>query len=534
MDTLSNSRVTAALALISDYDGIALIDLESGHIESAPVTNIFSPLVTGEFDTMCYAGQLNSYVDQLVYSTDRDKVLKTMDLKIVEGSLYTGKPYYVNYRLLIDGDIKDYQTRFCNVPAADGKQIAMATYDVSLPLAEYINKVSRTKRQAEAAGTAKSAFLTNFSHDIRTPLNGVMGLMEMARRNVSDVNKVSKYLESMMGESNHLQSLLNDVLDISSLEDNHVSIIHQPMNINVFADNCVSIVSGKMIGKEINLSTAFDNLPHPYVLGDELHLQKALVNILDNAIKFTRDGDIIFFRILEESSDGDNVSYRFEVEDTGIGMRPEFLERIFDPFAQEFKGSSSSHEGSGLGLTISKKLIDLMDGHISIKSTQGVGSKFTVLMTFEIDKDTESSLRGKKPSSADSLKNLRILLVEDDNVNRTITQSILQAEGAITDSATSGEEALQMYTDAPSGFFDIILMDIILPGINGLDATREIRMSGRLDSTTIPIIALTGNAFEDDIRKSKEAGMNAHLSKPVTARVLTETILKFASSPEAQ
>ena len=530
MDTLSSSKVTAALALTSDHDGIALIDLESGHVESARTANIFSPLVTGEFDTMDYAGQLNSYVDQLVYTADRDKVLRAMDLEIVEGSLYTGKPYYVNYRLLINGELKDYQTKFCNVPSADGKQIAVGTYDVSLQLAEYKSRITSAKRQAEAVNTAKSAFLTNFSHDIRTPLNGVMGLMEMAKRNVTDVNKVSKYLESMMGESNHLQALLNDVLDISSLEDNHVSIIHQPMNINVFAENCVSIVSNKMIGKEINLSTAFDGLPHPYVLGDELHLQKVLVNILDNAIKFTRDGDIVFFRIMEDSSDEDSVTYRFEVEDTGIGMRPEFLDRIFDPFAQEFKGSSSSQEGSGLGLTISKKLIDLMDGQISVKSTQGVGSKFTVIMTFEIDKDTESSLRGKKPSSADSLKGLRILLVEDDTINRTITQSILQAEGAVIETATSGEEAIHMYNDSASGYFDMILMDIILPGISGLDVTRDIRMSGRSDSTTLPIIALTGNAFENDIRKSKEAGMNAHLSKPVNARVLTETILRFASS----
>ena len=530
MDNLNNTEITAALALISDYDRIALIDLESGRIESSDKANIFSPLVKGDFDIITYEGQLNSYVEQLVYPADKDKVMRSMELEIVEGSLYTGKPYYVNYRLLIDGDIHDYQTKFCNVPSADRKLIAVGTYDVGLCLAEYLSRVSTAKRQAEAVNSAKNQFLTNFSHDIRTPLNGVMGLMEMAKRNVSDVDKVSKYLESMTNESNHLKTLLNDVLDISSLEDNHVSIIHQPMNISVFADNCVSAVSNRLLGKEINLSTDFSRLKHPYVLGDELHLQKVLVNVLDNAIKFTRDGDIVFFRIKEESSDEDAVTYIFEIEDTGIGMRPEFLDHIFDPFSQEYKSSSTSQDGSGLGLTITKKLIDLMDGQINVKSTHGVGSKFTIRMTFAIDKDTESSLLNKKPSSADSLSGLKILLVEDDAINRTITQSILQAEGAKTHTATSGEEALQMYTDADSGCYDIILMDIIMPGISGLDATREIRKLGRPDSTTIPIIALTGNAFEDDIRKSKEAGMNAHLSKPVNARVLTETVLKFASS----
>ena len=529
MDTMNNKEVSAALALTSDYDRIALIDLETGLIESGGNTNIFSPLVEGDFDIIGYAGQLNSYVDQLVYQSDKGKVLQAMDLEIVEGSLYTGRPYYVNYKIVVDGKTRDYQTKFCTVASADRKFVAVGTYDISAPLAEYLNRVSSARRQAEAVNNAKNEFLTNFSHDIRTPLNGVMGLMEMAKRNVSNVDKVSKYLESMTNESNHLQSLLNDVLDISSLEDNHVSIIHQPMNITVFADNCVSIVSNKMLGKEINLSTDYANLPHTYILGDELHLQKVIVNVLDNAIKFTRDGDIVFFRIKEESADEDTVTYVFEVEDTGIGMRPEFLDRIFDPFSQEFKGASSSQEGSGLGLTISKKLIDLMDGNINVTSTQGVGSKFTIRMAFAIDKETESSLLGKKPSSADSLSGLKILLVEDDNINRTITQSILQAEGADIDTASSGEEAVQMYTDADSGCYNLILMDIIMPGISGLDAAREIRSLGRSDSTTIPIIALTGNAFENDIRKSKEAGMNAHLSKPVNARVLTETILKYAS-----
>ncbi|MCR5001492.1 MAG: response regulator [Lachnospiraceae bacterium] len=529
MDNTNSREVTAALALTSDFERIALIDSENGRIVSDSATNIFSPLVEGSFEIIGYAGQLNSYVEQLVDAKDKGKVLQAMDLEIVNGSLYTGKPYYVNYAVNIEGKTLDYQTKFCSVPSSDKSYIAVGTYNVSVPLAEYIKKITSAKRQADAINTAKNEFLTNFSHDIRTPLNGVMGLMEMAKRNVSDVDKVSKYLDSMTNESNHLKALLNDVLDISSLEDNHVSIIEQPMNITMFAENCVSVVSGKLEGKEINFSTEFGNFNHPYILGDELHLQKVLVNVLDNAIKFTRDGDIVFFRIQEVESDKDSVSYRFEVEDTGIGMRPEFLDHIYDPFSQEFKGSSNSNDGSGLGLTITKKLIELMKGEISVKSTQGIGSKFTILMTFAIDKETESSLLGKKPSCEDSLKDLKILLVEDDNINRTITRSILQAEGAETHTAESGEEAIQMYSDSEPGFYDIILMDIIMPGISGLDTTREIRQMDRIDSATIPIIAITGNAFEEDIKKSQKAGMNAHLSKPVNAKQLTETILKYTS-----
>lgn len=527
MDTTNNKDLMAAIALTSDYDRITLIDAGSGRIRSNDNVNVFSAHVEGVFEKINYEAQLNSFIEQLVAEEDKSKVRMAMELELVITNLYTRKAYYVNYRVKIDGKVKDYQTKFCRVPSVDDSLIAMGTYDISAPLSEFLHRVDSAKRQAEAINDAKNQFLTNLSHDIRTPLNGVMGLMEMAKRNISDVNKVSRYLENMTNESIHLQSLLNDVLDISSLEDNHVSIINQPVNISLFAENCVSIVSGGLVGKEVTLTTELSDFKHPYVLGDEMHLQKALVNILDNAIKFTRDGDIIFFRIFENVLDDDKVAYKFEIEDTGIGMRSEFLEHIFDPFAQEFKGSGNSQQGSGLGLTISKKLIELMGGRIKVKSTQGIGSKFTVNVTFDIDHETEASLSGKKTSNRETLKSVKVLIVEDDNINRTITQSILQAEGAETYSAVTGEDGVKMYAEAQAGFFDVVLMDIILPGIDGLTATREIRAMGREDSMTIPIIATTANAFEEDVNKSKEAGMNAHLSKPVKASVLTETILKF-------
>ena len=527
MDNTNNLELTAAMALTADYDGIAVIDTEKEKILNDSNHNIFSPHVEGSFEKISYEGHLDSFIDQLVVEEYRSKVRSAMELELVNNSLYSKKSYYVNYLINLNGDIKDYQTKFCRVPSTDGGCIAVGTYDISAPLSEFLHRVDSAKRQAEAINEAKNQFLTNLSHDIRTPLNGVMGLMEMAKRNVTDVNKVSKYLENMANESNHLQSLLNDVLDISSLEDNHVSIIHRPININLFAENCVSIVSGELVGKEVTLTTEFHNFAHPYVLGDEMHLQKALVNILDNAIKFTRDGDIIFFRVHENIVNDDKVTFKFEIEDTGIGMRAEFLEHIFDPFSQEFKGSGNSQQGSGLGLTISKKLIELMGGRIKVKSSQGIGSKFTVSITFDIDHETETSLSGKKTSNRESLKGIRVLIIEDDNINRTITESILEAEGAETRAAVTGEDGVKMYAEAPEGFYDVILMYIILPGIDGLMATGEIRQMGRADSTTIPIIATTANAFEEDVNKSKEAGMNAHLSKPVKASVLTETILKY-------
>ena len=287
MDNTNNLELTAAMALTADYDGIAVIDTEKGKILNDSNHNIFSPHVEGSFDKISYEGHLDSFIDQLVVEEYRSKVRTAMNLELVNNSLFSKKSYYVNYRINLNGDMKYYQTKFCRVPSTDGGCIAVGTYDISAPLSEFLHRVDSAKRQAEAINEAKNQFLTNLSHDIRTPLNGVMGLMEMAKRNVTDVNKVSKYLENMANESNHLQSLLNDVLDISSLEDNHVSIIHRPININLFAENCVSIVSGELVGKEVTLTTEFHNFAHPYVLGDEMHLQKALVNILDNVTEIS-------------------------------------------------------------------------------------------------------------------------------------------------------------------------------------------------------------------------------------------------------
>ncbi len=527
MDNHNNNEIMAAVALASDYDRVALIDTETGKIVGGNGINIFSSRVKGDFDAIGYEGQLDAFIRQMIIPEDRNKTRISMELELIISNLYSSRSYYVNYRIGADSRIKHYQSKFCRVPSADRGLIAVGTYDVSSPVAEYLHRVDSAKRQAEAVNEAKNRFLTNLSHDIRTPLNGVMGMMEMARRNISDVDKVTRYLNDMESESSHLKSLLNDVLDISSLEDNHVSILKQPMNMSMFVDNCISVVSGDLIDKEVTLTTELCDFTHPYVLGDEQHLQKVIVSILDNAIKFTRDGDIIFFRVFEKDLDEKKVEFRFEVEDTGIGMRPEFLDHIYDPFSQEFKGAVNTKQGSGLGLTIAKKLVELMRGQISVSSTQGIGSKFTVSMTFDIDRDTEASLSSKKETERNSLKGVRILIVEDDNINRTITQSILDAEGAETHTTITGEDGVKMYAEAPSGYFDIILMDIVLPGIDGLTATNQIRTMGRSDSLTIPIIATTGNAFEEDINKSKEAGMNAHLSKPFKASVLTETILRF-------
>ena len=526
MSNMINTDSSVYAALLSDLNRISVIDIFSGKPVNDEKVNIFSSNVKGDFSGANYKSHLNEFIEQLVLEVDRKKTLNAMSPDMIACSIADTGSYYVNYQVLINGEIRLYQTKFGRLEG-NKKHIAVGTLDVTDALHEFLHKVDDAKRQAEAINEAKNQFLSNLSHDIRTPLNGVMGMVEMAKRNVTNVEKVSQYLENMTNESNHLQSLLNDVLDVSSLEDNHVSIINRPMNISLFADNCVSVISNDLIDKEVNLTTEFCHFKHPYLLGDELHLQKALINILDNAVKFTRDGDIIFFRISESILNNNKVSIKFEIEDTGIGMRPEFLEHIFDPFSQEYKGAGNSGQGSGLGLTISKKLIELMGGRINVISTQGIGTKFSVTMNFDIDTETESSLLRKSGTSRDSLDGVHVLVVEDNSINRTITESILQAEGAETYSAANGLIAVNMFEATEVNTFDIILMDVMMPEMNGLKATEYIRALDREDAKSIPIIAMTANAFEEDIQKSQYAGMNTHLSKPVKPSVLKETMLKF-------
>ena len=389
---LDNIRNLAASAFVSDLEGLAVIEADTGLVQSDNKRNIFSYNVAGLFDNIDYDGHLDSFIEQMIITEDQNKTRIAMELNLVMSNLYNKRAYYVNYRVYKNEKIYHYQTKFCKAENAGRNLIAVGTYDITGAVDEYIKNIDHANKRIDSLTNEQNRFLVNLSHDIKTPLDEVMDMVEMAKRNVSDVDKVSKYLENMTSESNHLQSLLNDVLDVSNLEDNHVTILKRPMNIPLFAGSCIDAVERKLRDKEINLTTEFSNFIYPNVLGDETHLQRIIVNVLDNAIKFTRNGDIIFFRITDSIPNNDKVTYRFEIEDTGVGMRPEFIEHIFDPFSQEYKSSLDARHGSGLGLTISKKLLELMGGHITVKSTPGIGSKFTITIDLDIDRETEQSL----------------------------------------------------------------------------------------------------------------------------------------------
>ncbi|MCI8637675.1 MAG: response regulator [Coprococcus sp.] len=378
---------------------------------------------------------------------------------------------------------------------------------------------------ANAASTAKSNFLSHMSHDIRTPINGIMGMTDIALKNMDNPDKILDCLRKIEGSSGHLLSLINDVLDMSRIESGKTKISREPMDIRQVISHCAAIVGGQIQGRDVELVEEFEEMSHPYVLGDELHLRQVLINILGNAVKFTLDGGKIYFRAGEICAEENIVRYYLEIEDTGIGMKPEFLPRIFEPFAQEDDGTRSTYKGTGLGMAITKQFIDLMGGTIRVESRLNEGSRFRVELPAEIHWEHEESKEVEQHKV--NMEGICILLAEDNELNMEIAQYILEDEGIETLPATNGQEALKMFADSEPGFFDGILMDVMMPVMDGLSATRAIRALKREDAETIPIIAMTANAYDEDRRRCLEAGMNAHIAKPIDGENLIQILAQY-------
>ena len=387
-------------------------------------------------------------------------------------------------------------------------------------------KLADAAEKAEAASAAKTVFLSNMSHDIRTPINGIMGMLAIAQKEKDVPDKVQECLDKIQGAAQHLLSLINDVLDMSRIESGKTVISQDPINIHTVTENCQSIVRGQLDDRNLDFIVEEGNIAHPWLIGDELRIRQILINILGNAVKFTPDGGKIWFRVSEAVADEDTATVRFEIQDTGMGMSQEFLGKIWEAFSQADGGARSKYKGTGLGMAITKQFVDLMGGTITVQSEIDVGSTFVVELPLPIDK-TERAIEGQE-EELESLEGLRALLAEDNELNMEIATELLEDEGMQITPAVNGQIAVDLFRQNPPGTFDLVLMDIMMPEMDGLEATRNIRgTEGRPDAKTIPIIAMSANAFEEDIRKSMDAGMNAHLSKPINLEEVMKTISHF-------
>lgn len=380
-------------------------------------------------------------------------------------------------------------------------------------------------RDAEAAVRAKSEFLSHMSHDIRTPINGIMGMLDIAQAHLENPEKMDSCLSKMRGAADQLLSLINDVLDMSKIETGSILLVEEPFDMIKLLNGTLAIqeiiASEKSLTIEQNIE---ENIEHPYVCGSPNYVRSILVNIISNAIKYTNPGGQIFVSAREISCDDEYVEYEFVISDTGIGMSEEFVEHIFEPFTQEHAEIRSSYQGTGLGMSIVKNLINKMKGTITLETMQGKGTTFTITLPVKID--TVCLEEKESEEEETSIEGMKILLVEDNDLNLEVAQYILEDAGAEIVVARDGLESIELFEQSKINSFDAILMDVMMPVMDGLTATKKIRKLKRKDAKTVPIIAMTANVFNEDIIAAKEAGMNEHIAKPLDFDKLIHTLAK--------
>ena len=400
------------------------------------------------------------------------------------------------------------------------------------------NKVEKETKENQF-NHAETIFLNSISHDIRTPLNVIIGYTALASAHVNEAQEVKKYLSKIETASNHLLLLINDVLDMSHIESGMLKLEHAPVYLPDVLENLKAIIQTDSSAKQLKFCADTKNMVHKNVITDKLRLKQVLLNILENAVKYTRPGGKICFQIqeLKEQEPG-FAKYEFRVKDTGIGMSEDFIAHIFESFSREQTSTVSGIEGMGLGMAIVKKIVDRMGGTIAVKSRQGKGTEVTVILPFKVNsqvvecetkvlkKPGQMKILSERENSENLFKGKKILLAEDNELNREIAVELLKEEGFILDTAEDGTIAVEKMRTAKPGQYDLILMDIQMPIMDGYEATRQIRKLKNPETANIPIVAMTANAFEEDRQKALEAGMNEHVAKPIDLARLLEVVKK--------
>ncbi len=382
-------------------------------------------------------------------------------------------------------------------------------------------------KKAEAANRAKTEFLQRMSHDIRTPINGICGMVEIADHYADDIEKQTEYREKVKMTSHLLLEMLNDVLDMSKLESDEVMLEEIPFNLSSICEEVLVVVEQMAAEQNIRITREEKEMIHRNLIGSPGHVKRILMNLLSNAVKYNRENGSIYISSRELISEQqDMTTVEFVCRDTGVGMTDVFQKRIFEPFTQEYTGSRTKYAGTGLGMPITKKLVEKMGGTIAFESKEGEGTTFVIRIPFKIDPDVDSR-EEQTEVSGKSIKGLHILLAEDNELNMEIAEFMLRNEGAIVTKAWNGQEAVEIFRKSEAGEFNVILMDIMMPVMNGYEAAKQIRFMDREDASVIPIIAMTANAFTEDRIRAKEVGMDEHIAKPVDAKLLVKVIHKL-------
>ena len=519
-------NLTAATSQI--YHAIYHIDLIQDRIEKlAGANQNYTP--TGVVTSA--TAQFNDILEKMVAPSHHEIMQYFFDLTTVNdrlhGKLFISREYpspqgiwrratFIVQNRDTDDDVTEilYVTQIID----DYKQKELA----------YQQELVKAVESANQANTAKTDFLNRMSHDIRTPLNGILGMLDIAQKNETNPKALLECHEKMRTAAFHLKALVNDVLDMQRMETDRFFLEQIPFDIREILDNCWSMLEAQASRLDITLEKIKPgSLKYPYLIGSPLHIRQIFMNLLSNAIKYNKPGGSISIHAKIIRQVHQNVIYKFIISDTGIGISPEFQKHIFEPFAQEDTGARTIYKGTGLGMAIVHRLVQEMGGTIQLKSEKNVGSTFTLILPFTIDEHQPSASAETATDTPADLTDLHILVVEDNELNLEIAVFSLEAAGLNVSTAINGLEAVRLFEKSKPYEYDIILMDIMMPVMNGLDAAKAIRGLSRPDATTVPIIALSANAFAEDIQKSKNAGINEHLAKPLEMDKVLKVIASY-------
>ena len=389
---------------------------------------------------------------------------------------------------------------------------------------KYKAELLRAAKKAEAANEAKTEFLQRMSHDIRTPINGICGMINVADHYADNMEKQTECRAKIKKTSHLLLELINEVLDMSKLESDEVVLEEIPFNLNSISEEILGVIEHMAAEQNIRIIWEKKEVTHWNLIGSPVHVKRILMNILSNAVKYNKENGYVYISCREiPSKQTAMTTLEFVCRDTGIGMAEAFQKRIFEPFAQEHAGSRTKFAGTGLGMPITKKLVEKMGGTISFESKEGTGTTFVIRIPFQIDADMKDRTETEEKTET-SIQGLHVLLTEDNELNMEIAEFVLQNEGAVVTKAWNGQKAVDIFRKNRPGEFDVILMDIMMPVMNGYEAAKMIRSLDREDAKVIPIIAMTANAFTEDKMRAKEAGMDEHIAKPVDGKLLVKAI----------
>lgn len=514
----------------SDYESIFFVDLDADKMQAYRVSERFEKVFGNGNSERAFSGFDADYIENWVYPADKELVRGISSPKSLREKLSKNNAFHIIYRILRAGEPDYIELRVVN--AGSGEHISEAVLGYRSVDPALIKAIEQRKclkdslTQAIMANKAKNTFLANMSHDIRTPMNAVVGFAALAKRHIHDEEKLMDYLDMITTSSDMLLQLLNNILEISRIESDHIRLEENECSLIELQNHLLVIMRQRAAAKYVSFFSDVSSLKHEHVFCDSQKLMQVLMYLADNAIKYTEAGGRIDVSIIENELGDGNSIFQFIVEDNGIGISETFIDHVFEPFERERNTTLSGIHGSGLGLTIAKKVVGTMGGAIDIASKEGVGSKFTVTLKLRL---TEADA-GQKENEKDLPKQAKILIVDDNEINLEIGMEILRDAGYAADSASDGSIAVERIKNSKPGEYDLILMDIQMPVMNGYDASRAIREIKDETLSHIPIIALSANAFEEDKAMAYESGMNGHLAKPINTAELYEMIQKTLCS----